>query len=479
VSKDKTPIKRIEFLAKKFQVFDKEDLNEMSIDCLNGNYVGVYNVGEGDVHPIVALHTWNQRKYKNTGEYIVDKVSVFEDVFINMVQSDPTEHKEYVQWMLTTFVRFIKQGNQVGAIRFVNEDLWLASEYLEIFHSEKHKPKFKALCSGNKAFKDIEDPSNINQYRDLSQLFDAIDPYVIRSTSKLEKDIRVASKLGDGRIEYEDRKVIIFIPKTIKSSRLFASFTRWCTTTNKSTFNHYVNNLTSKGTKSKLYVIIPKTFLLTDDDNKKTSELYQLHFETKQFMDRSDRMISNMSALLRYNVGLRDYFYDELIGFARANHKNYQNNKYVDGLKSFGFANIIFEVLPPNINKIMLNGEELSDTSSIGKFDKLEILFINNCKIGNLHPSIGELKLLGSLSLPGNNLKSLPSSIGRLKNLRIINISGNFIERIPESIRFLDKDNGGSLDYFSYSKNQLSDELVNNLREWLPNAIINEFEGET
>jgi hypothetical protein len=191
-----------------------------------------------------------------------------------MVQADPTEHKEYVQWMLTTFVRFIKEGNNGEAIRFAEEDLDVASEYLEIFHSEKHKPKFKLMCVGNSAFKDIRDPSNINQYRDLSHLFDAVDPYIGKNASKLEKDIRILSKLGHGKIPYEDRKVMVFLPKNIKSSRLFANHTRWCTTSRKETFDSYVNNReTSKKTAAYLYIIIPKTYLLTDEDPKKTHEL--------------------------------------------------------------------------------------------------------------------------------------------------------------------------------------------------------------
>ena len=191
VTKIKTPIKRIEFLAKRFQVCNFDEIQ--AAYKVDDDIEVLYEVDDTDNSVFYAMHTWNQRKLKNENEYVVASVMVYEDVFINVVQADPTEHKEYVQWMLETFVRLVRLDTD-RAIRFIKEDLWLASEYLELFHNERYKPKFKSLCRKNKAFKDIKDPSNINQYRDLSQLYDAIDPYIIKTPSKLEKDIRILSR---------------------------------------------------------------------------------------------------------------------------------------------------------------------------------------------------------------------------------------------------------------------------------------------
>ncbi len=460
-----------------FDVFTEEDLGEMSTNELGDDTIIYDTDGDGENlwDTIYAMHDWNQRKLKNENKYVVGKVRVYENIFIEMVQADPTEHKEYVQWMLTTFVRFIKQDNNIKAIHFASDDLCKASEYLEIFHSEKHKPKFKALCKRNKAFKDISDPSNINQYRDLSQLYDAVDPYIIRNPSKLEKDIRILSKLGDGDIPYEDRKIIVFIPKRIKASRIFSKYSSWCTTSNKKTFESYRNDRTSKKTKSDLYILIPKTFLLEDGDPERTTEIYQLHFERRMYMDRSDRSIKDMNMFVKDNIGLGQYFYDELISFARANHRNYQKNVYVDALKKFGFIDLIFDVLPPETKKVQLIDETITNLEEINKFKNAYSLFLRGCKIGEVHPNIGDLVNLDILSLPNNKIKKLPSSIGKLKNLTVINISGNLIEEIPEEIKELDKSNGGSLEYFSYGKSQLSDKVVKQLKRLLPNAVLNEF----
>jgi len=474
LGKSKSPVKRIEFLAKMFDVFTEEDLGKMSTNELTDDTI-IYNTDDTGEETIYAVHDWNKRKLKNENKYVVGKVRVYEDVFVEMVQADPTEHKEYVQWMLTTFVRFIKQDKGEKAIHFSGDDLYKASEYLEIFHSEKHKPKFKALCRGNKAFKDIKDPSNINQYRDLSQLYDAVDPYIIRNPSKLEKDIRILTKLGDGKIPYEDRKVIVFTPKKIRASRLFSNHSNWCTTSNKRTFNSYRNKKTSKKTKSDLYIFIPKTFLLESDNPNRTDEIYQIHVESRMYMNRSDRTIENINVFFDDNINFGEYFYDELIGFARANHRNYQKNIYVDALKKFGFTDLIFDVLPIETKKVHLINETISNLEEINKFKDAYALSLNNCKVIDVHPNIGDLIKLNILSLPNNKIVKLPNSIGKLKNLTVINVSGNLIEEIPETIKELDTSNGGSLEYFSYGKSQLSDKVVKQLKEWLPNTVLNEF----
>jgi len=473
LGKTKSPVKRIEFLAKMFDVFTEEDLGNMSTNELSDDTI-IYNTDDSGDETIYAVHDWNKRKLKNENLYVVGKVRVYEDVFVEMVQADPTEHKEYVQWMLTTFVRFIKQDKGAKAIHFSGEDLFKASEYLEIFHAEKHKPKFKALCKRNKAFKDISDPSNINQYRDLSQLYDAVDPYIIRNPSKLEKEIRIASKLGDGKIPYEDRKMIIFIPKKLRGSRIFSKYSNWCTSS-KSAFGEYRGDKSSKNAKSDLYILIPKTFLLADGDPERTNEIYQFHFERRMYMDRSDRSVTDLSIFVKDNIGLGQYFYDELISFARANHRNYQKNVYVDALKKFGFIDLMFDVLPIETKKVHLINETISNLEGINKFKDAYALSLRDCKLVDVHPNIGDLVKLTILSLPNNKIKKLPSSIGKLKNLTVINVSGNPIKEISETIKELDTSNGGSLEYFSYGKNQLSDKLIEQLGEWLPNATLNEF----
>lgn len=458
MGKNKEPIKRIEFLAKNFNIFE-DDLEELS-----ENECEVLSKDEN----VYSIYSWNSRKLKNEGEYIPNNIQVSNMVFKNMVQSDPTEHKEYVQWMLTTFVRLIKEEKFSEAIRFVSEDLELASEYLVIFHKEKNKLIFKNLCIKNKAFVNITDVSNINQYRDLSQLFDAVDPYIERNVSELERNIRFSVKTGDGLIPYEDRKVIILNPLTFKCGKIFNNFTNWCTTGTKRSFDSYTKHVSTPLGRAKLYIIIYKTYLLNDNDLKKSNEIYQLHFETSQFMDKSDTRIKNLKTLLIDNKGLEEYFYNELIKIAKAEKVNNQTNNYISGLNNFGFTNVLFEVLPNNINKIKIIDENLVKVPNISHFNKCDLLYLYNCNIENIDPSIGELISLTNISFGSNKLTHLPNSIGKLINLRVLNLKKNKIKELPNSLKKLDKANGGSLEILS-----IDEGLVEQARILLPNVNIN------
>lgn len=474
MSKIKTPEKRIEFLAKQFKVFDDDYLSKLhDNDFFDESGYEVNTVMNYD-EEICALYNWNQRKKKN-GELVIGEVHIYIDTFINIVQADPTEHKEYVQWMLTTFVKLIKNGLISEGLRFIDEDLDMASEYLEIFHSIKNKPKFKSLSKNNHLFYNIKDPSNINQYNNLGQLFDAVDPFILKDTSKLDRDIRISSKLGGGKILYEDRFFIVYTPLTIKGSRLFRNYTNWCTTGKKETFKSYVDRKTPLGNKSKLYILIPKTFLLRDE-TKRTDDIYQLHFETNQYMNRSDKHI-NLYNIINGNDGLLQFFYDVLIEMAKACHNDYQNNNYTKALKALRFNDVILDVLPEILDKIYFYGEHFKDLTKLGKFDKAYCLYLRECGIEVLPPTIGNMKSLGYISLPNNKIKEIPANIGLLKKLTILNISGNKGIRFPKEITELDPVNGGSLVMISYGKGELTAETINDLKSWLPNVTLNEFDG--
>ena len=57
-----------------------------------------------------------------------------------MIDSDPSDKKVYTQWMLTVFNRLLNDySTHSDAVRFVEEDLPLASEYLLIFEQNKRK----------------------------------------------------------------------------------------------------------------------------------------------------------------------------------------------------------------------------------------------------------------------------------------------------------------------------------------------------
>jgi len=454
--------KRIAFLSKKFKVFTEKDYEKISES-------GNYRVKQIDYEPLESngdvyiLYLWNARKLRNEGLYVIDDIMISDWVFDKIIESDPTKHKEYCQWMLNTFIKLLKRDINMGKL-FIDEDLLIANEYLKIFHSEKNKPMFKELCKYNSAVKDINDPSDINQYRDLSLLFDAVDPYIKKDVSELENQIRFSVKLRRGLIPYEDRKVIVYNPTHIKSSRLFKDFTRWCTTLSQSTFNSYISRKTSLNRKAKLYIIIPKSFL---SNSNNTDELYQLDFETGQYMDKSDRRIKDLSILIKDNDGLSDYFYAELIEMAKATN-NYNSN-YIKALNEFKFKNVIFDIFDKTIDKIIISNNSYPKIPDVSGFRNVKHFYMVNCKLEELHPSIGDMDKLEILSLPNNKLKELPDTIGKLKGLKIINLKGNSIKKFPETIKNLDISNGGNLEMICFDSNKI---LLDQINELLPNVII-------
>ena len=230
MSKDKS-IERISFLAKNFNVFDDEDYETLNKDEENIPILKSHHntIDEDSVLALyrVKLYDNGDIKVDDDGNPIVKWVGVYEEVFINMVQVDPTINKMYVQWMLQTFVRYIKAGDIDKAMRFATEDLPQAEEYLILFDGNKFKHAFKRMCMGNEAFRNVTDPSNINQYKNLSQLFDAVDPYIERDVSQLEKSMQGAVRRGEGEISYKDRKYTVFIPKTKEAASLFHKFKTW------------------------------------------------------------------------------------------------------------------------------------------------------------------------------------------------------------------------------------------------------------
>ena len=208
---------RLQFLSDKFDIFDTKIL-ETKIVKLNGNGYDVTKVKSDDERCLALISSIE------VGDKVKKNFSISKHIFDIMIDSDPTLNKMYTQWMLTTFNRLLKSDKIIEAIRFVVEDLPLAKEYLEIFEGNKRKQKFKNLCSGSYILKDLSDPTDINQYKSLSQLFDAVDPFIVRDASGIERLLYKFVDSGQAEIGVRDRKYTVYIPLTRDASVVFDSF---------------------------------------------------------------------------------------------------------------------------------------------------------------------------------------------------------------------------------------------------------------
>lgn len=457
---------RLDYLTKDFNVFK----NERELDKITHDYKS-YVMGGGE-NILAILLTSEIKKVVGGGKEILKFkkcVGVVSDVFDLMVESDPSNNKMYSQWMLSVFTKLIKNGDIDAAVRFAEEDLPLAKGYLKIFEENKRKKRFKEYCENSFVLKDIKDVTNINQYKSLSQLYDAVDPFIIRDPSEIELSLRKFVELGEAEIPVRDRKFTIFKPKTTEASVIFDKFVSWCTASpGNGMFKTYTkNNKKPNGENSDIYIVINNEFFNGD---LKDNYLYQIHFETSQVRNRKQSSDSNfVDDVLFESENVSNYFLNELTNLAKMEGK-IKKSKYVDYLVRFGWTEALFDLIDDFTPLIMFEDIELIKLSDMTKFTNLHSLVIVNTKLRELHDSVGSLSTLREMIIKNNKISKLPSTIGKLKNLIFLNLVGNQISYIPDEIKFLDESNGGSLFRLAVKREEIGENNYQKLKKLLPNV---------
>jgi len=473
--KDSKITDRLSFLAEKFDIFDcsSEELITEKLTILTEEGYTCKPIVTSDNVILAVLSSKLKHEDK---KYITTKISVCSDVFSSMIVADPTENRIYLQWMLGVFTNFLRDGlfkgkeNIETAIRFVSEDLPQAQFYLQLFEDNKRKRKFVDLCKGSYSLKHVSDPTNINQYKSLAQLFDAVDPFIEREPSAVERTLKKFVDSGQALIPVKDRKFTLYIPKTTAASVVFSSFANWCTAREgNGMFNSYTtNHKKPSGQNSDIYIIIDNKFFTGESQT-----MFQIHFETNQIKDKSNgQNVSIFEDVLSESEGLTNFFYEELMGMAKGFKKGIENNKYLDYLIQFGFAESLFELIDEKTPTMRFMTREIPRLPDISRFNNLDQLIICDAKMVELHPSIGDLDNLELLVLTNNRIKTLPREIGNLKKLNFLNLYGNPINSIPEEIAKLDKSNGGSLYRLAAKVDDIGEENFKRLKELLPTTDI-------
>lgn len=471
---------RLAFLAEKFDVFETQktensDPVEAKVKKLKeteGFDSKFLSTDDGQILAIVSVK-------KNEKNRFLKKISVSVDVFSSMIAADPTENKMYLQWMLNVFTGLLKDASEKQeesariAKRLVTEDLPQANTYLILFEDNKRKKKFKELCKSSYTLKHVNDPSDINQYKSLSQLFDVVDPFIEREPSAVERTMKKFVESGQAEIPVKDRKFTLFIPKSTSANVIFDKFANWCTAKEgNGMFKSYTTgNKKPNGKNSDIYIIINNKFFSGESD-----EMFQIHFETGQLKDRKNgQNVSIFENVLSESEGITNFFYQELMGMAKDYKKGIDSNKYLDYLIQFGFAESLFEMYPEDTPTIRINSKrEVPRLPDLSRFQTLDQLIICEAKLVELHPSVGNLKNLDMLVLTGNKIKTLPKEIGNLKEMTFLNLTGNPITEIPDEITYLDKSNGGKLDRIGVLSKDVGAQNYAKLKRLLPTTAFNE-----
>ena len=502
---------RLSFLIDRFKIFTKEDIDDLKTRIENDDFESTpsftesYEFIRGHNKTVIAIikkivkvsfydKSVDEERYERIRKGVLDNASpnqqvidevgkltievtkedvwVSEEIFTNMVSADPTSNKMCVQWMLRVFTNFLKDGKKAEALRFGEEDLEMAKSYLEIFEANKYKDKFTLFCNTTHGLKDIESPRNINQYKSLSQLFNAVDPFMERENSTLEKAMQRFVDMGLADIPFRDRKWLVYTPMTSEANQVMESFASWCTAQQGSNyFDRYTRkDKTPYGKDSTIYVIV-NTDLFTGE----STECYQLHVETDQLKSRENSMnVDIYEPVIKTSDGIAQYFKETLEYFAKGFKGSLDNNKYITYLLKFGFSESLFTALDENLPTIKLRDRRIPKIPSLDRFHKVDVLSLNKVELVEVHPSIFNQTSLTILALPNNKLTSIPKEISRLKKLQVLTIYGNKITDIPESIAQLDPSNGGSLFRVTVNKADIGEDGFKRLKKLLPTVVVTE-----
>jgi len=458
---------RLQFLKDKFNIFDSinDDLVDNDSLCIIKNYSNEI-ISFIEKNEIKKLRKDGSEKIK-----INKKIHISDTLFNLMVDSDPSTKKVYTQWMLTVFNRLLNDvKTHSDAIRFVQEDLPLANEYLLLFEENKRKKIFKKINSYT--LKDINDVTNINQYKSLSQLYDAVEPFIERDSSNIESLINKFVGIGEAEMLVNDRNFMVIRPKTLSVNVLFDKFTTWCTSNpNNGMFKHYTETkpyLRPDGSNSEIYIIIDKRFLKFNqlEDNF----LYQIHFESGQVKNRKQNGKSDFyNDILIKSEGVSNLIYDKLMSMSKL-IGSVNNNKYLNYLIKFGWSDALFDLMEDYTPYIRVFKTKVKKLPDLTRFKNLLSLIVTNSNLIELNSSIGNCSRLNEIILRDNNLTELPSEIGNLKKLVFLNVLGNKLKKIPEEIKYLDKTNGGKLHRICVDKKEIGSDNYNKLRQLLPSV---------
>jgi hypothetical protein len=419
------------------------------------------------------------------------KVVLTDEIFTDIVDADPTRKKEFVQWMVTVFMRHLKDGEIDQAIRFITEDLPEANEFLGVFDRVRKKKSFKRDAPNRpNAPQNVAD---ITQYNDLAQLYSVVSPFMGDDDDEnaLWNKIKKHLDLGNAKLAYRDNDVLVYMPQTLESScePLGGGVASWCTA-NQNALNsshdsswyakYRRNNPKPDGSLSDYYVVMPKT--LFDGKDEGMFPL-QFHFESGQLHDKNNKSIerSELPSLISKYPGLTKFFRKELGALATGDIKNgsglmdskyltyltkfggdikdviddevwdagvasirklaseqqgaLQNNKYLKWLMENTEGVIITDYLDRTMGTIDFSDMQLKELPDLSEFTNLSRLSANNCGLTtlptrNLLPDNIEV-----MSLVNNQLSVVPlDGWETLTNLFVANLGNNPWKKINVGI---------------------------------------------
>lgn len=159
---------------------------------------------------------------------------------------------------------------------------------------------------------DVKD-RDINRYKTAEDFYEKVEPLLNADEEELMTKKELESHIVETEIEkvYDDGYFQVYIPETERASCIIGKGTRWCTAADSDR-----NKFDSYNEQGKLYVIV-----------NENGEKFQLHFESNQLMDESNRPVDFISTLgaLDYHYGLIEWLEERAPNLQEFGHLVFNN----------------------------------------------------------------------------------------------------------------------------------------------------------
>ena len=252
----------------------KEVLNNPElVEFIGGEYKTEKPINEDILNTFKSITNFNKgiitegRVEDVYKKYFTDSTSTFlTDVYRYEIVPGSAEinpNHKYLEWITG---RLETGGRVVGGIEHNLKEILLA---VSKFDNQSQRLEIK----------------DINQYKDIDQLFDALKK--VGETSRRTVDIT-----DDVEKIYEDNRFVVVVPKTHAASCHYGSGTKWCVAS-KDTSSHF--STYKKG--GELYYIIDKT-LSTNSPYYKVALNKKISGLKEEFWDVKDNMITQTTDIL-------------------------------------------------------------------------------------------------------------------------------------------------------------------------------------
>ncbi len=182
---------------------------------------------------------------------------------------DPTPTKKFVPWLARMYAN--------GSVRF--EDI-NRNDLLTRYEEAKRKNLVPA------------------EYKDITRIkaYDLFEEMMYELVLPNMEDTQEDPKNIQAKKVFEDDEVLVVVPENEAAACKYGRGTRWCTAATQG--KNYFDDYSSSGN---LYILIPK-------NPEHEGEKYQLHFQSKSFMDEQDDPVRLIKLLTERFPSLDKFF---------------------------------------------------------------------------------------------------------------------------------------------------------------------------